>query len=225
MPPEITAAIIAASVSVFASVITLVIGLRGIKIEREKLRNDRERLQAELRNVAEQSRLATAEIAKLKAEAAKFSTETDEIRIRKLRAERDEVSNLLQIFERAFFYGPLPCMEPIAMFRAIQQTRKSLQISGATLIHNNEIAEHFKQVRDILRTVEYEIEKRFPAIIDLSDKLKDEPLTTERQRQAIAKLGSEFGEAIQLIMGCRSDVDKHLDEVRSYLHRLDTQFS
>ena len=176
MSPEITSAIIAASVSIIASAITLFIGMRGIKIEREKLKTDRERLQIELRYNAKQARTAKAELARLKAETKKLSAETDEIIIRRIESERSEIRNLLLLFERAFFDLPLPCDEPLAMFRAIQQTRISLQTSGASLIRNVEVAENFKQVRNVLREIEYEIAKCYPEIVKLADELKDEPL-------------------------------------------------
>ena len=111
-------------------------------------------------------------IGRLKAETEKLSIETEEIRIRRIKFERSEIRNLLLLFDRAFFDVPLPCEEPSAMFRAIHQTRISLQTSGASLVRNVEVAEHFKQVRDV-REIEYKIEKHYPKIVELSDKLKD----------------------------------------------------
>jgi hypothetical protein len=223
MSPEIVSALIAASVSIIASAISLFIGMRGIKIEREKLKTDRERFQVELRDNAEQARITKAELAKLKAETEKLSVETDEIRIRRIESERSEIRNLLLLFERAFFDLPLPCDEPLAMFRAIQQTRISLQMSGASLIRNMEVAEHFKQVRNVLREIEYEIEKQYPEIVKLADILKDEPLTMERQRILIGKLGNDFRDVVRLIMIKRESVQEHLSEIKKYLRKLDEQ--
>jgi uncharacterized membrane-anchored protein YhcB (DUF1043 family) len=97
MPSEMISAIIAAVVGTLSSLITLTIGLGQLRnerkrleeemnLERAKLEHDRERLQSELRENAEQSRVWKAEIEKLRAETQKLSVEAEEIRRRRLEA-------------------------------------------------------------------------------------------------------------------------------------------
>jgi predicted nucleic acid-binding Zn-ribbon protein len=136
MPPEIFTAVIAAVVAVISSLITLSIGLGQLKnerkridsevsLERTKLEHDRERLQSELKISAEQVSVWKAEVEKLKAETQKLSYEADDIRRRRLEAERNEIRNLLILFDRAVFDAPMNSEEPVQMFIALQQTRIS----------------------------------------------------------------------------------------------------
>jgi chromosome segregation ATPase len=176
MPSEMISAIIAAVVGTLSSLITLTIGLGQLRnerkrleeemnLERAKLEHDRERLQSELRENAEQSRVWKAEIEKLRAETQKLSVEAEEIRRRRLEAERTEIRDLLILFDRAVFDAPLFSEEPTEMFRALQQTRLSLQTSGASLVRHQEIAKHFQRIRQILLETEAEVKRRYPELV------------------------------------------------------------
>lgn len=239
MPPEVVAAIIAAVVGTISSLITLAIGLGQLRnerrhleeemtIERRKLEHDRERLQSELRENAEQARLWKAEAEKLKAETQKLSVEADDIRRRRLEAERAEIRDLLILFDRAVFDAPMQSEEPVEMFRALQQTRVSLQKSGASLVRDREIAEHFQKAREILLTTEAEVKKRYPMVAQLATEF-DEVVQNdqqnippyERRRRVEKSLGQGYWESVRFMMDIRWKIMQHIDAIRERLRALD----
>lgn len=231
-------AVIAAVVSVIASGITLFIGLHKLKNERDKLQIDtqmflieskkfateQDRFQAELRESARQARVWEAEIERLRAETNKLAIEADEFRRRRLAAERGEIRDLLILFDRSVFDAPMQSEEPVEMFKAIRQTRIALQMSGASLVRDREVAEHFQKVRETLLIVETEVAKRYPVIVEmanqLSDFTKDRPMY-ERRKQTQEILGKDYYEPVRLIMNVRREISHHIDEIRNRLRVLD----
>jgi seryl-tRNA synthetase len=232
MPSEIISAIIAAVVGTLSSLITLTIGLgqlrnerkrleEEMKLERAKLEHDRERLQSELRENAEQARVWKAEVEKLKAETQKLSIEADDIRRRQLEAERTEIRDLLVLFDRAVFDAPMQSEEPVEMFRALQQTRVSLQKSGASLVRHQEIAMHFQRIRQILLETETEVKRRYPRVVQLAIEL-DENIPVRRY-QVNQLLGEDYWGAVGLMMGIRPEITQHVEAIRKRLRVLDEQ--
>lgn len=233
MSSEVTSALIAAIVGTISAFITLIIGLGQlrndkrrledeIEVERQKLEHDRERLRLELQERAEQVLVWKAEIEKLRTETQKLSTEADDIRRRRLEAERLELKTLLILFERAAFDAPRQLEEPVAMFRALQQTRLSLQMSGASLVRDREIAEHFKEVREILLETEAEIKKRYPMVAQLAieDELERLP-SYERHRRVENLLGRDYWRAVEDMVSARNRIMQHVNAIRERLKRLD----
>ena len=231
MSSEVTAAIIAAVVSVLGSGITLFFGLRNVKIEKEKLHSererlqaDRERLQAELRQTAEQSRIGKVEIAKLKAETEKIMAETSEIKRHRLEAERNEIRDILGIFERAVFDAPMQSEEPVEMFKAIQQTRISLQLSGATLIRDQEVAEIFCHIREILLRIEGEVQVKFPIVAQMATQFDNRNFSGWEQREKVREiLGGDYFEPVRMMMDIRREIQQHLERVHNRLRELDSR--
>jgi cell division protein FtsL len=221
MPTEVITALIAGIVSIIGSSITLLIGMRNIRLEREKLRNDRERLQLELRKIDEQSRISKVEIERLQAEAAKLAAEAEEIRRKRIEAQRAEIRDVLILFDRAVFDAPMYSEEPVEMFKAIRQTRLSLQMSGASLIHDQKVAEHFRRIREILLNVESEVQRRYPVIAQMAVDFDDNREAYERRREVSKILGKEYWKAVNFMMGIRSEVQQHLESIRQRLHELD----
>jgi hypothetical protein len=234
MPSEMISAIIAAVVGTLSSLITLTIGLGQLRnerkrleeemnLERAKLEHDRERLQSELRENAEQSRVWKAEIEKLRAETQKLSVEAEEIRRRRLEAERTEIRDLLILFDRAVFDAPLFSEEPTEMFRALQQTRLSLQTSGASLVRHQEIAKHFQRIRQILLETEAEVKRRYPELVQLAAGLDENIPVYKRRDQVKQLLGENYWKAVELMMGIRPEITQHVEAIRERLRVLDEQ--
>jgi len=239
MSSEILAAIIAAIVGAISAIITLSIGIGQLRnerrriddevnIERRKLDHDRERLQTELRENAEQTRVWKAEVEKLKAETQKLSIEADDIRRRRLEAERLEIRDLLILFDRAVFDAPMNSEEPVEMYKALQQTRISMQTSGASLVRDREIAEHFQKVREILLTTEAEVKKHFPLVAQLANEIniassQGQPsIPIYEQRERVQKLlGQQYWEPVRLMMNVRNEVRQHIEAIHKRLRLLD----
>lgn len=228
MQPEIVAALIAAVVSITASAVTLFIGSRNIRnereklqIEREKTQADRERYQSELRESARQAQVWNAEIAKLKAETEKLAIEADDIRRRRFEAERDEIRNLLMFFDRAVFDAPMYSEDPVEMFTAIRQTRISLQTNGASLVRDKEVAEHFQRIREILLNAEAEVLRQYPAIPHIAVELGSEKRLThyERRQKVEQLLGGNYYEPVRMMMRVRQEIQPHLERLREKLQQ------
>jgi uncharacterized NAD(P)/FAD-binding protein YdhS len=194
-----------------------------MNLERAKLEHDRERLQSELRENAEQSRVWKAEIEKLRAETQKLSVEAEEIRRRRLEAERTEIRDLLILFDRAVFDAPLFSEEPTEMFRALQQTRLSLQTSGASLVRHQEIAKHFQRIRQILLETEAEVKRRYPELVQLAAGLDENIPVYKRRDQVKQLLGENYWKAVELMMGIRPEITQHVEAIRERLRVLDEQ--
>lgn len=243
MPPEVVAAIIAAIVGTISSLITLAVGLGQLRnerrrlenerrrleeemtIERRKLEHDRTRLQSQLLENAEQARLWKAETEKLKAETQKLSAEAADIRRRRLEAERAEIRDLLILFDRAVFDAPMQSEEPVEMFRAIRQTRISLQMSGASFIRDQEVAECFRRIRTILLKTESEVRSRYPVIAQMAVEFDDNRPVYERREQVRMALGRDYFEPVRIMMGIRQEVQQNLERVRQRLNELDTELA
>lgn len=221
MSPEIIAALIAGIVSILGSSVTLWIGMRSIRLEREKLKADRERLQLEIREYAEQARIGRAEIEKLKAEADKLSAEAEEIRRKRIEAERAEIRDVLMLFDRAVFDAPMYSEEPIEMFRAIRQTRISLQMSGASLIRDGEAADCFRRIREILLQAENEVQNRYPVVAQMAVEFDNNLPIYERREQVRKILDRDFYKAIEMMMDIRREIQPYLERVRQRLRALD----
>lgn len=221
MQAEVITALIAAIASVIGSALTLFIGLRNIRIEREKLQSDRQRLQSELQERTKQAQVWEAEISRLRAEAHKISLEADEIRRRKLEAERAEIKSSLMLFDRAVFDAPMHSEDPVEMFRALKQTRISLQTSGASLVRDRNVAEHFQSLREILLRVETEVARRFPIVAQLAAEPDDGRPTYERRRQIHDALKGVYYEPVRMMMDIRREIDHHIQGIHARLRELD----
>jgi cell division protein FtsL len=239
MPSEIFTAIIAAIVGTISAVITLSIGLgqlrnererlnEDMRIERKKLEHDRERLQVELRENAEQTRVWKAEVEKLKAETQKLSLESDDIRRRRLEAERQEIRNLLVLFDRAVFDAAISKENPVEMYMAIQQTRISIQTNGASLVKDHEIAERFQDIRKILLTAETEVKEQFPLVVQLASEINTLPTTGQYNQLSYEQhtrhrevLGDQFYRSAHPMMGVRDKIRNHINAIIERLRLLD----
>lgn len=215
MSPEITSALIAAFVSVVGLVVTLIIGLRNLRLEKDKLQTERERIQTEINGISQQSHIRQAEVEKLREETRKLAYEADDIRRKRFEAEREEIRNLLLIFDRSVFDAPFHSEDPIQMFIAIRQIRIAMQTNGASLVKNRTVAESFQRIRKILLRTENEVMMKYPAIFQLATQPMEEHL------YAAQLLGRDWEDSIYLMMGLRQEVDEQLRKIRKQLHILD----
>ncbi len=206
LPKEIIIALFAAIVSLIGSILTLVIGLRKIRIERH-------------RNL-EQASVWQAEISKLRVESQKLAVETQEIQRKRFEAEREEIRDLLKLFDRAVFDAPMYSEDPTEMFRAIQQTRISLQLSGASLVRDSIIADNFKQIRKLLLDVEGEVTRNYPIIVELATNIDDFHDRIENRRKAHELLRGRYYEPVRLMMDVRHKLDKHIEVIQKRFREL-----
>lgn len=231
MSPEVISALIAAVVSLIASIFTLYISSRNRKIEREKLQYEKEKLEAdrsrlrkELRDSATQTHLWKAEMERLKAETDKLVTESNEIRRQRLEAEREEIRDMLRLFDRAVFDAPPYIEDPIDMLKAIRQTRIALQQSGASLVRNRKVAENFRQARILLLEAEANMQEKYPELVRLIDESVDEKVDWGHRREVYASLDESPYSIIEPMMKIRTAVEVHIDQVHKLLRELDDRF-
>lgn len=194
MQPDLIVALIAAIATIIGAIIGATVGLRQNRIDRDKLQQDRNRLELELTKSKEQSRVWEAEVAKLKDEAAMLRVQITEIKSRPIKAERAEIRELLTLFERAAF-RPMDgknAGDPTAAFNGIQQTRIALQTRGASLITDKNLATQFRKIQDMLWELEQAVEAEYPSVVTLAAKWKEAPLGTAERIQDVRKeLGPE----------------------------------
>ena len=232
MSSEILTAVIAAIVGTISAIVTLSIGMGQLRneksriehemyVERKQLEQDRERLQVTLRENAEQTRVWKAEIEKLKAETEKISAEANEIKRRRLEVERQEIRDLLVLFDRAVFEAPMYGEKPVEMYKAIQQTRINLQTSGASLVRDVEIANHFQKVREILLAAEVEVQKKFTIVATIANEQNGS--SSDQDKRVHEALGQNYYEPVKLIFQTRDEVKKHIEIINQRLRLLDTR--
>jgi hypothetical protein len=130
---------------------------------------------------------------------------------------------LLILFDRAVFDAPLFSEEPTEMFRALQQTRLSLQTSGASLVRHQEIAKHFQRIRQILLETEAEVKRRYPELVQLAAGLDENIPVYKRRDQVKQLLGENYWKAVELMMGIRPEITQHVEAIRERLRVLDEQ--
>lgn len=219
--PEIIAALIAAIVSLAGSIVTLIIAMKSLRNERDKLSIDRENLRKELKSTAEQTSVWKAEVVKLKVETDKIIEETRAIRNQRISAEREELKNMLILFERAVFHAPLNSEDPVNMFKAIRQTRVSLQMSGGSSILNKEAAFHFSKTRDILMESESKVMERFPELVRFVDEVGDLMVSSKQKDLLYSRMGGGKWESVNLMADIRQNLNHHISEAKKQLDVLD----
>jgi hypothetical protein len=222
MKTEIVAAVIAAFVGFASSVVTLLLGLRSSMLERQKLQAERDRWNAEL---TQQARRGEAELARLHAETAKLIAEVDQIRYSRFEAQRNEIRDLVKLFDRAVFEAPLHSENPVDMFRAIRQTRIALQMAGASLVSDGTIAFHFDELRRLLFETEIEVQSRFPVVSEIAEEPeKGKGAGYESRERARAALGDKYFEPVGIMMRIRSQVEAHVSAIRIRLQEMSSRF-
>lgn len=214
MSTELLTALIAAVVSIIAASITLWIGKKKLRVEEERLIYEKKRIQAELNESIEQTKISRIELNKLKAETDKLILETDYLRNRRFEAEREEIRNLLIFFDRAVYHSPVQSEDPIEMFKAIRQTRILLQTSGAGLVRDKEIAEKFHEIKHLLWNTENEVIRKYPLILKYSDEIDDKHDQFELRKKAREYFGNSYYEPVGMMMDIRWKIDQNLNYIR-----------
>lgn len=224
MSTEILAVIIPAIVTITGVFIKLLTDNANLKIERnklkentaierEKLRLERIKFEAEQKKSIEEIRLQKAEIDKLNQEGHKLSCEADEINNRRLDAKRSRTQSSNSPFDLMDFEDALENGNPVDSFKALCRLHNSLQLNRGLISEDYEIAEHIQCLRDILRSAEAQIRNRFPIIVMLASDYK--PTSDyEQQKQIQENLGEDFNEPVRLMLGVRQELTPHLNAIQ-----------
>jgi cell division protein FtsL len=221
MNPDILTALIAAFTSLVASLVTLVISVRSlrnekekIRIELDKLKLERERFQQEQNTSAKQELLKAAEIEKSKAEVMKLTEEVTEIRYQRALAERNEIKGLLGLFQKAAF-SPMDYDEdPTSALNSIRATRIALQTQGAALVGNEQTAETFQKLEDMLLQIEVDVADQYPDVFNLALELYERKMGHEERKELVKSKvkDDELWDAIEYIrlkaVGAREVADQ-----------------
>ncbi|MCY7334243.1 MAG: SMEK domain-containing protein [Pseudanabaena sp. CAN_BIN31] len=137
-----------------------------------------------------------------------FAIRHDTIRELRARLEAD-----LSIFDRQVMDAPFQFEDPLLMYKSICQMRIALQKNASSTIRHEVAARIFKEVKKILIKMEYGVRERFPYIHDAA--ISDSTYIDYKN--------GDFGEAIILMMGIRSDLNPLLDELQHELEKLDVE--
>ncbi len=121
--------------------------------------------------------------------------------VKRLEALRDELHRCQTIFDREVMRAPFEREDPVEMYKGIREMRISVQKRGASQIPHQLVADNFKKARTVLSECEGEVRRRYRYI-------HDSALTgTAPQYQ-----GSDYGDAINLMMSIRKDLMPLLDQ-------------
>ncbi len=88
----------------------------------------------------------------------------NEHRLHQLKEQRQEIRQLLTLFERAAFRPDDGNNggDPTAALNAIHETRVALAIKGAAFLADEAAAEFFHNLQDGLLNIEHEVQKQYP---------------------------------------------------------------
>jgi len=240
MSSEIASALIAGIVSILGLIVTLFISIRNIKVETEKLRIERERLnkdrteadiqvillKAELAKLNTETKHNSAlweiEIEKLKAETEKSILEAQQIRNSAVIAEHKQISELLTYFDRPSLRAHLVNSDSFRQIEVMRDIRIKLQMSGICLSRDPIVSKHFEQARDILLDTELNIIARFPAIIDWISEAKTKTQSLDERRKFIGNKVGEMGYKYieDTISNGLEQIEKQIESLKERLHEL-----
>jgi hypothetical protein len=222
--PSISDTIIAAVIGAATAWITMLLRVRP---ERTKLlaeiaflRRQSEKLALETEQMRQPTLTAdreAEELRKLSLERERIALELDSLRRQRADNDRSEIVELLKAFDREVFEAPMDSEDPVAMFKALRQTRIWLQSSGALYFRDLEIASHFRQIRMLLAETEREAVARFPQIPALSLCLQDGCPIPQPRWAHREQLGRSYGDAIELMMRSRRSIMEHVRAVERKL--------
>jgi hypothetical protein len=142
----------------------------------------------------------------------------------RLEALRQEIRDLLVLFERAAFrpYDGDNRGDPTAVYNAVYETRIQLQQRGAIFMPDDEIADQFGRIQRELLKLENEVKRTFPRIASLAAELRDSPIGTQyRLTQVRAELGDEqLEQTVYFLRSAASEIYDLTDSVRQSLKEL-----
>jgi len=162
------------------------------------------------------------------AKAPSASSELTEIERRRIEAERAEIRDLLILFERRAFRPPdVQKGDPTAALNAIQETRIALQMRGASLIADADVADQFRDIQDALWELEQAVKAKYPAVARLTAKWKGESLESLERREDVQKeLGAEdYEKAVIFIRNEAAKVYFATESIRAALQALNAKLA
>lgn len=134
--------------------------------------------------------------------------------VNRLTALRTQLHDCQTIFDRDVMRAPFDREDPLEMYRAIRGMRVRLQKHGASRIPHEAVAANFEKAKTILSTCEGAVRQRFPYIH-----------TTAKDGTRPTYQGSDFGDAINLMMGIRPQLVPLIEENDSILRDIDNRLS
>ena len=161
-------------------------------------------------NAVNQSRLDDVHQVVTRAMPAVFASQRDNFQ-----KQRSQLEKNLTVFDREVMRAPVNYEDPVEMYSAIREMRIDLQRNSSSLIANEVAAESFKKARDVLRRVEYDVKDQFVSV----------HLAAMNDDASPQYTGSDFSDAIQLMMSIRSELEPLINEIKRELHRVDKKLS
>jgi len=140
--------------------------------------------------------------------------------------QRDEIAELLSLFERAAFrpHDKNNGGDPTAVLNAIWETRIALSKRGAVLLEYKEAADFFRQLLDGLWELEKQVQDKYPEVIGLAYEWQGKPINTSERLQAIKNaLGDKYSESAMFIRAAASKVYDSPEKAEKLLEKLDFQ--
>lgn len=217
MNSEATMSLVAAAAGLvgimIGSLVTLYVSARNYNLEREKF--------------DKQASVWEAEIAKLKLESQEKIKESLELK-------RNELKDLLVLFDRASFHPIDYDGDPTAVINGIRETRVALQVKRASFIKDENIAQKFSELQEILLKIEAEFSKEFPEIFSFALELADDKVATEMR---LKKVRNKFDDeklkpavafartkAVEEIRPKVKDIKEELKKLNELLNKLELLF-
>ena len=152
----------------------------------------------------------------------------NELKLQQLKEQRQEIRQLLTLFERAAFRPDDGNNggDPTAALNAIHETRLALAKGGAAFLADENAARFFQGLQDGLLAIEHEVQQQYPEVVDLAMHWRDKPLnTTERLTTIKAALGEVYQAAAFFIRARAFEVYDSPKKARPILAELDQQIN
>ncbi len=150
----------------------------------------------------------------------------NEYKLQQLEKQRDEIKDLLSLFNRAAFrpYDGNNGGDPTAALNGIYETRVSLQTSGAVFIRNKNAASFFSNLQDQLLELENNVREKYPQVMDVAIRWREKPINTvERITSIRQELGKAYEEAAIFIRAEAFKVYNSPEKARTILEEFDKE--
>lgn len=129
--------------------------------------------------------------------------------------DKEEIKELLKLFERAVFEASIYSEEVTAMFDAIQNVRIALQMKNAALVENPTVGKLFREIWKELLDIEGEVIEKYPKVFEALAELKNQPMDWNRRRRSEEIIGKdECWKAINLMMNVRGKINPKIEKIR-----------
>ena len=148
----------------------------------------------------------------------------NEYQLQQLKEQRQEIRQLLALFERAAFRPDDGNNggDPTAALNAIHETRVALGMKGAAFLADAAAASFFKTLQDGLLNIEHEVQRQYPEVAELAAEWRGQPLNTRQRIQTLrAALGETYQQAAYFIRAKAFEVYDSPEKARPILAALD----